>query len=290
MHNTPVNRGTRIATMLLDHVFMTIIIMFFFMPAFASVFTTAFNVENPEDPNLNFLFGATGYIALFGFSLYCCKDIFNGRSLAKRILKLQAVDHKSGQVATPFQCFIRDLFCLLWPVEAIIALINPDRRLGDYIAGTRLVTYDPNLAQPKISILRILPPIIVSYGFILLLAQLIPKNIMEPVDYSPTSYNASESAQLAQLFSDSLGTYLSAECKVYDTVKQKPLKYISTVLHLKQNYLDQEQQYRQFNQKVTGLLYSRFPEGSFNGKIMYLYNDNHQFRSRTTTISITTHR
>src|SRR5690349_21312936 len=121
-YNSQINAGTRIATMLLDHVFMTVIAMVFFVPGIVGQLTQDLSASN-EMAGPGFMYGPLGYIGLFGFALYFCKDIINGRSIAKRILKLQLVDNKTGQVAGPIQCFIRNILCVLWPIEAIIAII-----------------------------------------------------------------------------------------------------------------------------------------------------------------------
>ena len=36
------------------------------------------------------------------------------------------------------KCFIRNLTIPIWPIEIIFVLINPKRRLGDFIAATRI--------------------------------------------------------------------------------------------------------------------------------------------------------
>ena len=47
--------------------------------------------------------GVSGYLAMFGFALYFCKDIFNGRSIAKRILNFQVVDNYTGESGKPLE-------------------------------------------------------------------------------------------------------------------------------------------------------------------------------------------
>ena len=162
-----ISTGTRLGTMLLDHVIMTGIMMIFFLPSMMLVFVDPVNGSNK--PNPNFLDGSLGYLALFGFSLYFCKDIINGRSIAKRILKLQVVNNSTGQVADPMRCFIRNIFCILWPIEVIAGITNTNRRIGDFVAGTKLVVFDPSLNQPEFNIGKIILPILLSYGLMLLL-------------------------------------------------------------------------------------------------------------------------
>ena len=77
-------------------------------------------------------------IAVAGF-IYLNKDCLKGRSLAKRILGLAVVDHPAGITASPIRCMLRNLTIVLWPVEVVLLLRNPTRRLGDYFAKTECV-------------------------------------------------------------------------------------------------------------------------------------------------------
>jgi len=281
--NRPISVGTRLGTMLLDHVFMTIIAMVFFLPTMISGFSDAFKVSH-EQTDFNFMEGPMKYLSMFGFALYFCKDIINGRSIAKRILKLQVVDNKTGQVATPLQCFVRNIFCIIWPIEVIVAMSNTSRRLGDKVAGTKLVYYDPTLEQPKINIGKTLLPVIISYGLIVLIMQLTPSVKMAKTNYSETSYNQTESKELEKLITDSLGQYLTPDIRVYDTVKNENLKYVSTILKLKENYIAEDNSYNQLHEMTTNLIYSKFPKETFTGQIKYIFQSGGQFQSRTTTI------
>jgi uncharacterized RDD family membrane protein YckC len=133
--------GTRLGSMFLDHIFMTMICMLFFIP----MVMNDINQTSPQDEKS--FFGLSFFLGLLGFMVYFSKDSFNGRSLAKRITKLQVVENKTGQVASPLRCFIRNIFCVLWPIEVLVTLINPTRRIGDRVAGTRIVYYDPVLIE-----------------------------------------------------------------------------------------------------------------------------------------------
>lgn len=275
--------GTRLGAMFLDHVFMTIIAMVFFLPTMISGFSDAFRVSH-EQTNFNFMEGPMKYIGMFGFALYFCKDIINGRSIAKRILKLQVVDNKTGQVATPLQCFVRNIFCVLWIIEVIVAMTNTSRRLGDRVAGTKLVYYDPALEQPKLNVGKILLPVIISYGLIVFLMQLTPSVTMAKTNYSETSYNQAESKELEKLITDSLGQYLTPDIRVYDTVKNENLKYVSTILKLKENYIADDNSYNQLHEMTTNLIYSKLPKETFTGQIKYVYQSSGQFQSKATSI------
>jgi uncharacterized RDD family membrane protein YckC len=283
IESRPISVGTRFGTMLLDHVFMTIIAMIFFLPGVISGFSNAFNVSH-EQTEFNFMEGQMKYLSMFGFALYFCKDIVNGRSISKRILKLQVVDNKSGQVATPLQCFVRNIFCIIWPIEVIVAMTNTSRRLGDKVAGTKLVYFDPALEKPKINFGKTILPVIISYGLILLIMQLTPSVTRAKANYSETSYNQTESKELEKLISDSLGQYLTPDIRVYDTVKNENLKYVSTILTLKENYIANDNSYGQLHEMTTNLIYSKFPKETFTGQIKYIYQNGGQFQSRATII------
>lgn len=283
LDNRPISVGTRLGAMLLDHVFMTIIAMVFFLPTMISGFSGAFKVSH-EQTDFNFMEGPMKYIGLIGFALYFCKDIINGRSISKRILKLQVVDNSTGQVASPLQCFIRDIFCVLWIVEVIVAMTNTSRRIGDRVAGTRLVYYDPALEQPKPNVGKLALPVIISYGLIALLMSVMPSTTMAKTNYSETSYNATESKALEKVITDSLGQYLTPDIRVYDTVKNESLKYVSTILKLKENYIADDNSYNQLHTMTTNLIYSKMPKETFTGQIQYVYQSSGQFQSRATII------
>jgi hypothetical protein len=92
------NAGTRIGSMLLDHIAMTFIAMIFFIPGMILGFSAAFEVSHEQtSPDI---FGSLSYFGLIGFALYFCKDSINGRSIAKRALKLQVIENSSGRVAS----------------------------------------------------------------------------------------------------------------------------------------------------------------------------------------------
>ncbi len=49
---------------------------------------------------------------------------------------LRVVSAGTGNPANPIQCVVRNLFLLIWPLEALILFFSPKRRLGDIVAGT----------------------------------------------------------------------------------------------------------------------------------------------------------
>jgi uncharacterized RDD family membrane protein YckC len=278
------NAGTRIGSMLLDHIAMTFIAMIFFVPGMISGFSTAFEI-NHEQTNPD-IFGGLSYVGLIGFALYFCKDCINGRSIAKRALKLQVVDNKSGKVASPIKCFVRNIFCILWPIEVIVTLANPSRRIGDMVAGTRVIPFNPELEQPKVNFAQVGLSIVLAYGLMVLI--MLPfeglKSKMESnrVTYVESSLNENSSNETEQLFADSLGTYLTADVRVYDKIeKNEDLKYVSVILRLNENYLDSDDDYAQIKSATVPLLLTKFPEKTFVGQIKYVYQQPGSMQTRT---------
>jgi len=139
--------STRLVSMLLDHIVMCAITI---VPIWIIVFLimASNNTSEPMEPGFQFAF--LGILVL-----YFLKDSFQGRSVAKRIMKLQVVNVKTGMPASTGQCFIRNLPIIIWPVEVIMTLVNRQRRIGDYIAGTKVVYYDPAAkAAQELELLR----------------------------------------------------------------------------------------------------------------------------------------
>lgn len=67
------------------------------------------------------------------------KDIYKGQSIIKIYFYLQVVDFKTKKTASPLQCFIRNITFIIYPIEAIILLFSPTRRIGDLIARTEVI-------------------------------------------------------------------------------------------------------------------------------------------------------
>ncbi|WP_256014179.1 hypothetical protein [Desertivirga xinjiangensis] len=70
------------------------------------------------------------------------KDFYRGKSVAKRFYGYQIIDIKSNNIASPLKCMTRNITMVIWPIEVIAAWVNPKRRLGDFIAGTKLIDVD----------------------------------------------------------------------------------------------------------------------------------------------------
>jgi hypothetical protein len=86
------------------------------------------------------------------------KDIFGGQSVVHRLLGYQVVMAKTNKPAGMVRCMLRNISVPLWPAELIFILFYPKRRLGDFIAGTKLIEVpptDPELILNDIRTLKI---------------------------------------------------------------------------------------------------------------------------------------
>lgn len=88
------------------------------------------------------------------------KDIVNGRSITKRKLGFVIVKNNSESPASQLQCFFRNITCFIWPLEGLISLSGDSRRIGDIIAGTKVIeqptksnsTFTSELLKIRVSI------------------------------------------------------------------------------------------------------------------------------------------
>lgn len=123
-------RVLRIGSMLLDHFFMSFIIV---LPWILLIILMTSGVLAHYNQILNIAF----FMMIF---IYINKDFLRAKSPAKRIIGFQIINRKNGTPATALQCFIRNLtIALIWPLEVIVGFINPERRIGDFIANTKVI-------------------------------------------------------------------------------------------------------------------------------------------------------
>lgn len=146
--------------MLVDHIFMTGVAIVFSLPLFIYVFSDPLNNDIYQTETYKNLM----YLPMFGMSLYFCKDCINGQSFAKRRLGFVVVDNDTNQVASPMKCFIRDIFCIIFPIEVLVAWTNTSRRIGDLVAGTKLVKVtDSNIKSNPLKIGQVILCVILSF-------------------------------------------------------------------------------------------------------------------------------
>lgn len=78
------------------------------------------------------------YLVLFLLgSLWMFKDVFNGASVGKRIVKIRVVG-ENNQKPTTYKLILRNLTLVIWPLE-VYFLLNKKIRFGDKITNTKVV-------------------------------------------------------------------------------------------------------------------------------------------------------
>lgn len=266
------NEGTRIAELLLEFIIVFFISFLFSLPAmnndsfgFFRITHEAYKLETLSDPLI--------YLSIFGFALLLCKDCINGQSPAKRIIKLQVVDNKTGEVATPIQCFVRNITLLILPIEIIVALVRPDRRIGDKIAGTKLVIYYPetnNQAKPPLK--KYILPLVSSYAVFVILAFLLSKIIFNTPQtrFVANTYNESKSKALEKLLTGNFSKYYKVSVKYYDSIENKKIQYVSVICFFKEPIINNPLT-NQIENETIDKLYSMFPKHMINGRIQTVY-------------------
>ena len=92
---------------------------------------------------------------------------------------------------------------------------------------------------------------------------------------------------MEKLLTDSLGQYLTASVKIYDKIQNKPLKYVSVIFELKENYLEDDQNFEKIKSATLPLLYAKFPENTFKGQAKYVYKTSGRMQTTTITLGVT---
>lgn len=116
-------------------IFFPIISILIIIQIFSDVKTGSYYLSKVE-------FVGVFFVSLIYFALLN-KDYYKAKSVAKRIYGYQIYNVSTNEIAHPLKCAIRNMTCIIWPIEAVFLLFNPNRRLGDYIAGTIVRTVEP---------------------------------------------------------------------------------------------------------------------------------------------------
>ncbi|GGD18075.1 RDD family protein [Hyunsoonleella pacifica] len=131
-----IQRINRLASMFLDHVTMSFVLV----PLMIAFFVVMQLFAKESYPEFLFQSNRIGYsVAFLPFLVYFLKDSYRGKSVGKRTIGLQVVNYKTGEPANAFQCFVRNLFTPIWPLEVLVSIISPSRRLGDIFAYTKVI-------------------------------------------------------------------------------------------------------------------------------------------------------
>ena len=274
MDNKEITAGPRIGAMLIDHIVMCFIIALLAMPVMSMDFKDAFN-DNPL--NTKNTIDWTMLIMVLGLSLYFNKDMIQGKSIAKRALKQEVVDIKTGEVASSLKCLIRNITIALWPIEVIAVLINPPRRIGDFIAGTK-VDYisEERDSKPKININNLLISLFVGFGLLYASSFLFSNNFgngaFDNPNYIESSYNKNLSNAIEQHLDSTMNTYLlNVNILVYDSIANDSIKYVAAYFLLTENYLDNDFQFNEIKEQIFNSMFEVIPKSDLilMGKFIY---------------------
>ncbi len=141
---------SRYASMFLDHASMVFVLMGFMLVFFLPLFLLKKYVfgwwimSKGVGLTLGFLL-----MGLFG-SVYLNKDCIRGRAPGKRLMLHVIVNYGTNEIASPVRCLIRSVtMMLIAPVEIVVTLFSPNRRIGDYIAGTEVVKLDESIVGER---------------------------------------------------------------------------------------------------------------------------------------------
>ena len=274
MNNQTITAGPRIGAMLLDHVVMCFILALIAMPAMSIGFKNAFS-DNPMNTK-----NSIDWVMLvmsFAMSLYFNKDAIQGKSIAKRALKQEVVDVKTGEVASSVKCLIRNITIVLWPIEVIVVLVSPSRRIGDFIAGTKVdyISEERN-SKPKVDIKKLLVSVIVGFGLMYGSSFLYSGNIgdgaLDVPDYIESSYNRDLSNTLTEHLNGTMSDYLlNVNVLVYDSIAHDSMKYVAANFLLTENYIDDDSRFNSVKEEIFNSMYEVIPKSEFvlMGKFIY---------------------
>lgn len=229
LFKTEITRALRLGAMVIDHLVMCFICMAI---ALAFLFFGFFQNEGITHEQSVFAPHLMTYGLILGFLVYFNKDFFNGQSPAKSLLKIQVVNHKTNEVANSLRCLIRNLTIPLWPVEVIFTLVNPERRLGDYLAGTRIDSIDFERKSKSASLNDFFSVGVFSAILGLVLITTIPFESFntKQINYVTSSYNEELSQDLSRFLADRFQYDCdSVSVKYYEEIENDSLQYISVL-------------------------------------------------------------
>lgn len=106
--------------------------------------TTKLNLNLPTGTQVSFF--SLQFLVWLIPILFFNKDFFNGRSPGKHEAGLQILDINTGLPATSTQCLIRNCTVIILPIELLFLCFSPERRIGDYLAKTKVMATEADEA------------------------------------------------------------------------------------------------------------------------------------------------
>lgn len=272
METKQITAGSRIGAMFLDHIVMSFLMVLMLFPIMSFGFGDSLNDESLRSP---FYSGWELYLMIFAVSLYFNKDIIQGKSIAKRALKQEVIDVKTNEIASPFKCLIRNLSIIIWPIEVIVVLVSPSRRIGDFIAGTRVEYISQNRdSKPPINYKNVLLSIIIGFSILASLNVLFLDKIGDGSFESPDFISSSYNKELSDLFENTINDkhpddILDTHFKVFDKVENDSIKYIAGTFYLTEDYENSD--FDLIKDEIFNTMFTIIPKYEFilYGKFVY---------------------
>lgn len=277
VHAQPISKTTRLTSMVLDHMLLSVGTIILCVPLMIYGFMQLLTISH--EPHQFLIPPGAEYAFAIGIAVYFGKDSLFGRSPAKHILKLQVVHQITGEPAGPLRCFLRNLLCVFWPIEVIVVCINPERRLGDRIAGTKVVHYRASETPVKLHLPQIIGVSLLGIGIAALvfmpMRQLASQLDTGRITLDETTFNRVASAQMQTLFSDSLGQVMLTDIRVYDRYKNEPVTYVSFIGYLDNNiFVQDDDVITQIKSICVALINSVYPPREVVIRFQFVYRNN----------------
>lgn len=128
---TTVTRWQRLKSLIFDYFSLVLIMIIFVTPILGVIWL----IERYTT------YGCMNLYFAYVLSLMLNKDLLNGMSLGKRKVGLQIVNIRTNETASSLKCALRNSLIFIWPFEILTLLFYPERRLGDLIAGTKVILH-----------------------------------------------------------------------------------------------------------------------------------------------------
>lgn len=111
----------------------------------------------------------------FYTAMWLCRDCFNGSSYGKHKYCYQVINIKTGTIASPVQCWIRNFFFVFFHlVDIIVMFSNPqNRRWGEMLTNTKVVGYK-NIKKTHSMKQKIESFVIIISTFVLMYIVMVP--------------------------------------------------------------------------------------------------------------------
>lgn len=124
MNNVQIYSIIRIKSIMIDVLFTGVV----------TVFASAIALILSLNSNVLFM----SFVLAFIYSTILCKDFVNAKSMGKYKYNLQIVNINNSK-ASVIKLIVRNLFIIIWPVELLFCIVNPERRIADFVLNTKLI-------------------------------------------------------------------------------------------------------------------------------------------------------